>query len=164
MNKCFLAIIFISVVVSSYSQNKTKIIKTDFSGIAETKIFQIAYENKTKENSSFEFGIGFGTEEDVNFYGLSTQIRFFPYNDKFNTPFGFHFGTRVLAIYAETRESTWTGTKDSSLGFELDAITGYQFIVNNVLTIDPYIGYGLAVVNNQTETGFVWGFTFGVAF
>ena len=143
------------------SQDKKGIIKTDVGFLADYNFYQLIYEFNIEDKKSFEVGLGFGSESGVNVYGLSLQARYYFFN---KAPRGFHIGPRVLAIYAETNESNYLGVKDNSFGFELDGILGYQFLLGDVVTLDPYIAPGLAIVNNQTNLGFVYGLTVGIAF
>lgn len=148
-------------VCTVMSQEKNGIIKTDLGFLSEYTFYQLSYEFKLEAKKSFEMGIGFGSESGVNVYGLSIQARFY-ISDM--APIGFHVGPRVLAIYAESNSSNRLGVKDNAFGFELDGIIGHQFLAWDVLTIDPYVGPALAIVDNQTKFGFIGGITVGVAF
>ncbi|MBE9490162.1 MAG: hypothetical protein IMY67_07715 [Bacteroidetes bacterium] len=165
MKNNILILICMMTFFTMMSQEKKGVIKTDISGINDYNFYQLAYEFNIKEKNSFEVGIGFGSENGINIYGLSIQGRYY-LNKISNTtaPAGFHVGPRVLAVYAESNESTIRGVKENAFSFEIDGIIGYQFIIGNIITFDPYIGGGIAIVENQTVTGFVWGVTLGVAF
>ncbi|MFG6686117.1 DUF3575 domain-containing protein [Mariniflexile sp. HNIBRBA6329] len=160
--KNFIVLSFLLIAFKSISQEKKSVIKTDIGSISEYNFYQLSYEFNIKKNNSMEVGAGYGSESGINIFGLSIQSRY--YLSK-TSPSGFHIGPRVLVIYAESKErSVFTRSKENAFGFEIDGIVGYQFLIEDLITLDPYIGGGLATVNNQTTTGFIWGITLGIAF
>ena len=165
MKNYLLILICMISAFTMMSQEKKGVIKTDISGINDYNFYQLGYEFNIKENNSFEVGIGFGSERGINIYGLSLQGRYYLNNiSKIIAPEGFHVGPRILAIYAESNESSAFIGKETAFSFEIDGLIGYQFLISNIITLDPYIGGGIAIVENQTVTGLVWGVTLGVAF
>jgi len=140
------------------------VIKAEIAGVAsEVNFYQVGYEFQIEDNSSFQLSAGFGSENEVNVYALGIQNRY--YLGHAVAPEGLHLGPRLLAIYAESnRTNLITNSKDTAFGFELDAIFGYQFLIAELLTLDPYIGAGLAVINSETQVGVVFGGTVGFAF
>ncbi|WP_203258251.1 hypothetical protein [Hyunsoonleella ulvae] len=146
----------------SFSQDIKGIIKTDIGGISEYNFYQLSYEFNIKEKNAMEIGVGYGTESGINIFGLSIQSRYYISKE---APTGFHIGPRVLAIHAESKQrDVFTGSKDNAFGFEIDGLIGYQFLIEDLISLNPYLGLGLATVNNQTTTGIVWGITLGIAF
>ncbi|MEW4922721.1 hypothetical protein [Algibacter sp. 2305UL17-15] len=162
MNKLTILFLFACIGLKSFSQDTNGIIKTDIGTIAEYNFYQLSYEFNITENNSMELGAGYGSESGVNAFGLSMQSRYYLSEV---APKGFHVGPRILAIYAESRRSNaFTGTKDNAFGFEIDGLFGYQFLIEDLISLNPYAGGGLAIVNNITTTGFVFGITLGIAF
>ncbi|UKM64258.2 hypothetical protein GSB9_00805 [Flavobacteriaceae bacterium GSB9] len=153
-------IAFFTITLNAYCQKKG-VIKADFSGVPEYNFYQLGYEFNIQDNSSIEIGLGFGSEPDINLYGVSIQSRYYLNQ---TAPEGFHLGPRVLAVYAQSKDTSWYNGKPSAFGFEIDGILGHQFIIGNSITLDPYIGGGVALVDNQAVGGFIWGITLGVCF
>lgn len=161
MKRNLLVIIVMMSALNMISQEKKAVIKTDLGFLSDYNFYQLSYEFNIEDKRSFEVGVGFGSESGINVYGFSIQGRYY-ISDL--TPKGFHVGPRILAIYAESNNSNRLGVKDNTFGFEIDALIGHQFLAWDVLTIDPYAGPGLVLVENQTEFGFVFGITVGFAF
>ena len=68
-------LILLMSVFSMMSQEKKGVIQTHLGFLSEYNFYQLGYEFNIQGKKSFEVGIGFGSESQVNMYGLSLQLR-----------------------------------------------------------------------------------------
>ena len=157
-----------SILTAQNKKDKAKsgVIKTEISTLVSGfNFYQLGYEFNIQEKNSLQIGVGFGTQDEINVYALNIQSRFYLNNwTNSKPPRGFHIGPRVAVIYGESNHSSLYTGKQTAFGFELDGLFGYQFLIGDIVALDPYIGPGVAIFNNQTQFGLILGVTLGVAF
>lgn len=150
-----------SVTNSGYSQAGDTVLKLELTNIYQTNFFQLSYEFDIDSNSSHEVSLGTGKNYDIKYFSTSYQYKRY-LDDGFTKggpPAGFHLGPRIKAIYTVN-----TKNSDKTFGGELDVLFGYQAVIANNFTLDPYTGVGLSVLESGTYIHVAWGLTIGYIF
>lgn len=158
----YLLIVSLAFVTNSgYSQAGDTVLKLELTNIYQTNFFQLSYEFNIDKNRSHEISLGNGKRLDINYFSTSYQYK--QYLDdgftKGGAPAGFHLGPRIKAIYTTNSKNS-----DRTFGGELDALFGYQAVILNNLTLDPYTGVGISVLESGTYVHVAWGLTVGYLF
>ena len=158
----YLFIVSLALVTNSgYSQAGDTVLKLELTNIYQTNFFQLSYEFNINSNSSHEISLGTGKKLDINYYSASYQFRHYIEDGftRMGAPAGFHLGSRIKAIYTSN-----TINHDKTFGGELNGLFGYQAIIANNLTLDPYTGVGISVLESGTYIHVAWGLTIGYLF
>ena len=168
MRSFFKLLLFVIVVnstlLSQTEIEKKGILKIDVSALASTNFYLLTYEHKLKDKATIEIGAGYGSDDTFDYYGGNLGMNI--YFNKNIQPSGFHVGPRALIIYAVDKSPNSRPLNDSlsTLFIELDGILGYQIILGNALSINPYLGPGIAMGGGGTTFGIVFGGKIGVLF
>ena len=164
MNKLYTFLLIVSLALttnSSYSQAGDTVLKIELTNIYQTNFFQLSYEFNIDNKSSHEISIGTGKRYDIKYFSTSYQYKLY-LDDGFTKkgpPAGFHLGPRIKAIYTTNSKKS-----DRTFGGELDALFGYQAVIANNFTVDPYTGVGFSVLESGTYVHVAWGLTIGYLF
>ena len=158
----YLQIVSLALITNlSFSQAGDTVLKLELTNIYQTNFLQLSYEFNIDRSRSHEISIGTGKRYDITYFSTSYQYKRY-LDDGFTKggpPAGFHLGPRIKAIYTSNAINS-----NKTFGGELDALFGYQAVIANNLTIDPYTGVGLSVLESGTYVHVAWGLTIGYLF
>ena len=145
----------------SFSQAGDSVLKLELTNIYQTNFYQLSYEFNINRSNSHEISLGTGNRLDINYYSTSYQYRHYIEDGftRMGAPAGFHLGPRLKAIYTSNQTND-----DKTIGGEVDLLFGYQAVLGNRITIDPYTGIGLSVLKSGTYVHVAWGLTIGYLF